>query len=207
MEEKEINPTDQDLERLESEMRRLKIEYDIFFNGGALKPPIDTKGRVETMIKRLFDVKGMNFGQRFKYNGLVARYNVMRELWRRQTQRREESGLPPTVEAVSAARALNIIIRCRDPKREPEKVSELYDHLLAAKRECGERVHNLSFEAFQGFILTRTAQMKRDLKADAVDFIIAVESGRVRFTARAANDDEPQRKIPTGALRRTGNLQ
>src|SRR5215813_13551904 len=149
MEEKLVNPIDQDLERLESEMRRLKIEYDIFFNGGSVKPPLDTKGRVETMIKRLFDVKGMTFGQRFKYNGLVARYNVMRELWRRQMQRREESGLPPTAEATSAARAFNITIRCRDPKQEPEKVSELYDYLIAAKRECGERVKNLSFEAFQ----------------------------------------------------------
>ena len=209
MEEKQISPVDQDLERLESEMRRLKIEYDIFFNGGTVKPPIDTKGRVETMIKRLFDVKGMTFGQRFKYNGLVARYNVMRELWRRQTQRREENGLPPTVEAASAARALNVIIRCRDPKREPEKVSELFDYLIAAKRECGERVNNLSFEAFQGFILTRTAQMKNDLHADAVDFHVAVESGKVKFTARAAKDDSGalKHRRGTGNLRNSGDLK
>src|SRR5262249_34923959 len=125
MEEKQLNPIDQDLERLEAEMRRLKIEYDIFFNGGMVKPPLDTKGRVETMIKRLFDVKGMTFGQRFKYNGLVARYNVMRELWRRQMQRREESGLPPTVEATSAARAFNITIRWRGPQKEPGEGREL----------------------------------------------------------------------------------
>ena len=209
MEEKVLNPIDLDLERLEAEMRRLKIEYDIFFNGGMVKPPIDTKGRVETMIKRLFDVKGMTFSQRFKYNGLVARYNVMRELWRRQMQRREESGLPPTVEATKAARAFNVTIRCRDPRHEPEKVSELYDHLVAAKRECGERVKNLSFEAFQGFIMTRTAQMKRDLQAEAVDFNIAVESGKVKFTARAAKEEPGFLKYRrnTGNLRNSGNLK
>jgi hypothetical protein len=193
-----INPIDQDLDRLESEMRRLKVEYDIYFNGGTAKPPMDTKGRVETMIKRLFDAKSVSFSQRFRYNSLVARYNVMRELWRKRTQDREESGRPPTVEAVQAARSLNVTIRCRDPKREPEKVSEIYDYLIAAKRECGERVSNLSFAMFQNFIMTRTTQIKEQLSSDAVDFIVAVEAGKVKFTARAA-DEKP--KGATGALK------
>jgi hypothetical protein len=193
-----INPTDQDLDRLETEMRRLKVEYDIFFNGGTAKPPMDTKGRVETMIKRLFDAKNISFSQRFRYNSLVARYNVMRELWRKRTQDREESGRPPTVEAVQAARSLNVTIRCRDPKKEPEKISEIYDYLIAAKRECGERVSNLSFAMFQNFIMTRTTQIKEQLASDAVDFIVAVESGKVKFTARAA---EEKPKGATGALK------
>jgi hypothetical protein len=193
-----ISPIDQDLDRLEAEMRRLKVEYDIYFNGGTAKPPMDTKGRTETMIKRLFDAKSISFSQRFRYNSLVARYNVMRELWRKRTQDREESGRPPTVEAVQAARSLNVTIRCRDPKREPEKVSEIYDYLIAAKRECGERVSNLSFAMFQNFIMTRTSQIKEQLSSDAVDFIVAVESGKVKFTARAA-DEKP--KGATGVLK------
>jgi hypothetical protein len=192
-----LNPIDQDLDRLEAEMRRLKVEYDIYFNGGMMKPPMDTKGRVDTMIKRLFDAKNVTFSQRFRYNSLVARQNVMRELWRKRTQERDESGRPPTVEAIQAARSLNVTIRCHDPKQEPEKVSEIYDYLIAAKRECGERVNNLSFSMFQNFIMTRTTQIKEQLSSDAVDFIVAVESGKVKFTARAA--EEKPRKA-TGAL-------
>jgi hypothetical protein len=190
---------DQDLDRLEAEMRRLKVEYDIFFNGGTVKPPMDTKNRVETMIKRLFDAKGLSFSQRFRYNSLVARYNVMRELWRKRTQDREESGKPPTVEAVLAARSLNVVIRCHDPKKEPEKVSEIYDYLIAAKRECGERISNLSFTMFQNFIMTRATQIKEQLASDAVDFIVAVENGKVKFTARAADDPANQ---ATGTLKK-----
>src|ERR1051325_6152038 len=106
-----INPIDQDLDRLEAEMHRLKVQDGNFFNGGTVKPPIDTKNRVETMIKRLFDMKGVSFSQRFRYNSLVARFNAKRELWRRQTQDREESGRPPTAEAVSAARSLDVVSR------------------------------------------------------------------------------------------------
>ncbi len=199
--QKPVNPIDQDLDRLDTEIRRLKVEYDIFFNGGTTKPPMDTKGRVEAMIKRIFEVKGMSFGQRFRYNNLVARYNVMRELWRRQQQKREENGSRlPTVEAVAAAKSINVAIRCHDPKREPEKVNELYDYLLAAKRECGERVNGLKYDMFQNFIVSRATQIKQTLKTDAVDFIVAVENGKVKFTARAVTD------ASKGPERKTGKL-
>jgi len=186
MEPKIENPIDQDLDRLEYEIRRLKVEYDIFFNGGTVRPPNDTKGRVETAIKRIYDSRGMSFGQRFRYNSLVARYNVMRELWRRQTQDREESGRPPTAEAHTALREQVAIIRCQDPKHEPEKVSELYDQLVAAKRKCGEKLGALSLEVFTQFLTSRADQIKDNLEADAVDFVVGVDNGRVKFAARPA---------------------
>jgi len=186
MDSKQANPIDEELDRLEYEMRRLKIEYDIFFNGGTSRPPLDTRGRVETTIKRLYDSRNLSFGQRFRYNGLVARYNVLRELWRRQTQEREESGRPPTAEAQVAARASVAAIRFNDLGNEPEKVSELYDTLIAAKRQCGERVGTLTLETFSDFLRARAEQLRRELAADAIEFVVGVENGRVRFTARPA---------------------
>jgi hypothetical protein len=186
MDSKQVNPIDDELDRLEYEMRRLKIEYDIFFNGGTARPPIDTRGRVETTIKRLYDARNISFSQRFRYNGLVARYNVLRELWRRQTQEREESGRPPTAEAQAAARERLLAIRFHDMQKEPEKISELYDSLIAAKRRCGERVGSLTLEAFTEFLKAHAAQLKRDLAAEAIEFVVGVDNGRVRFTARAA---------------------
>jgi hypothetical protein len=186
MEVKSDSPIDQDLDRLEYEIRRLKVEYDIFFNGGTVRPPIDTKGRVETGIKRIYDMRGMSFGQRFRYNSLVARYNVMRELWRRQTQEREESGRPPTHEAHTAVRENITVIRCHDPEHEPEKVSELYDHIVAAKRACGERIGALSLEVFTQFLTTRAEHIKDHLATEAVDFVVGVDNGRVKFAARPA---------------------
>jgi hypothetical protein len=53
------------LTRLEDDLRRLKVEFDIFLNGGAKRPPYDTKNRVETTIKRLADERSMPFAQRY----------------------------------------------------------------------------------------------------------------------------------------------
>ena len=71
---------DEYLDRLEDDMRKLRIEFDVFFNGGAKKPPYDTKNRVESLIKRFSDDRNMTFSQRFRYNTLVARYTSFREL-------------------------------------------------------------------------------------------------------------------------------
>jgi hypothetical protein len=186
MEQKIENPIDMDLEKLEFEIRRLKVEYDVYFNGASVRAPVETRGRVETAIKRIYDTRGLTFAQRFRYNGLVARYNVMRELWRRQTQGREESGRPPTVEAISAIREQVAVIRCHDPLLEPEKVSELYDQLVAAKRKCGEKLGALSLEVFTQFLTSRAEHIKDTLATDAVDFVVGVDNGRVKFAARPA---------------------
>ena len=97
--EKPPTPEEQ-LTRLEEDIRRLKIEFDTFFNGASKRPPYDTKGRVETVIKRLGDDRTLSFAQRFRYNSLTARYNAFRDLWRRTMQGREEGRDP-----ASAARA------------------------------------------------------------------------------------------------------
>ncbi|MEW6208264.1 MAG: MXAN_5187 C-terminal domain-containing protein [Acidobacteriota bacterium] len=195
MEQKIENPIDQDLDRLEVEMRRLKIEYDIYFNGGTVRPPLDTKGRVETTIKRLYDVRGMTFGQRFRYNGLVARYNVMREMIRRQEQDHEQSGRPPTAEAAAAMRNRVMTIRCHDPRHQPDKVSEIYNQLIIAKRDCGERIDGLTFDVFSKFLSARASQIKHDLSSDEIDFVVGVEEGRVKFTARAAKEAKSEEDI------------
>ena len=80
-------------------------------------------------------------------------------------------------------------------------MSEIYDYLIAAKRECGERVSNLNFDMFQDFIQTRTNQIKQQLAAEAVDYIVAVENGKVKFTARAAQDEVRPKEKHTGKLR------
>ena len=87
--EKQPTP-DEQLTRLEDDIRRLRIEFDIFFNGAAKRPPYDTKGRVETLLKRLGDDRTLTFAQRYRYNSLAARYNAFRDLWRRTMQGREE---------------------------------------------------------------------------------------------------------------------
>jgi hypothetical protein len=95
------------LTRLEDDLRRLKIEFDIFLNGGSKRPPYETKNRVDTTLKRLADDRGMPYAQRYLYNTLVGRYAAFQNFWRRSMQSREEGHkyhVPHHKVAVYAAR-------------------------------------------------------------------------------------------------------
>jgi hypothetical protein len=81
---------DQQIARLEEDVRRLKIEFDIFFNGGSKRAPHEARGRVESNIKRIADNRNLTYAQRYLFNNIVARYTSYRELWRRMLKQRNE---------------------------------------------------------------------------------------------------------------------
>ena len=74
---------DQKLSRLEDDIRKLKIDFDIYFNGASKRAPLEARARLESSIKRMSDNRGMTFAQRYYLNTLVARFTSYRELWRR----------------------------------------------------------------------------------------------------------------------------
>jgi hypothetical protein len=92
-------------------------------------------------------------------------------------------------EAQMAARVPTLVIRCRSIAK-TAKVTELYDHLIAAKRECGERIGGLSLEVFTQFLTSRTDQIRSNLKSEVVDFVVGIDSGKVKFVARPVKDDD-----------------
>jgi hypothetical protein len=188
---RENDPTpDDQLTRLEDDIRRLKIEYDIYFNGASKRPPYDTKNRVETLVKRLGDERALTFAQRYRYNSLAARYNAFRDMWRRTMQGREEGRDP-----VSAARASVKVSRereaetvsfvCVDAHKDVETVKNLYETLIEAKQKCGESTTDLSFPRFHRLIASKADGLKESSGCERVTFSVAVEGGHVSFKAKA----------------------
>ncbi|MGH9943487.1 MAG: MXAN_5187 C-terminal domain-containing protein [Pyrinomonadaceae bacterium] len=194
---RDAQPTvDEQLTRLEDDLRRLKVEFDIYFNGGTKRPPYDTKGRVETMIKRLGDDRTFNFAQRYHYNTLVARHTAFRDLWRRTMQDREEgrtaaghhhvaSRRREAAEKVAEVRTPGAAFVCADARTEVPTIKSLYDTLVAAKRECGESVDGLSFPQFHRLVVSKTEALKQSLSCERVRYSVSVENGQVSFKAKA----------------------
>lgn len=81
---------DQQIARMEEDLRKLKIEFDIYFNGSSKRPPLEARARLDSQIKRILDDRTLNYAQRFQFNALVSRFNSYRELWRRQLKARGE---------------------------------------------------------------------------------------------------------------------
>lgn len=187
----ENQPTvDEQLTRLDDDIRRLKVEFDVYFNGAAKRPPYDTKGRVETHLKRLGDDRTLSFAQRYRFNTLAARYTAFRDLWRRTMQGREEGR-----DRASAARATakqeavegftRTSLVCSDANKDVETVKHLYNALVEAKTKCGEPTDDFSFPRFHRLIASKADSLKEKLGCDRVRFSVDVEGGHVSFKARA----------------------
>ena len=86
----EVVTVDQQLARLEEDIRKLKIDFGIFFSGGLKRAPHEARGRVDAAVKRIADDRNLTYVQRYQFNGLVARYTSLRELWRRNLKSRGE---------------------------------------------------------------------------------------------------------------------
>jgi hypothetical protein len=180
---------DEELSKLEEGIRRLKIEYEAYFNGGAPRAPSDSVFRVETTIKKYGDNSmKLNFGQRFRFNQLTQKYAVYRDLWRKRLKDKEEGrgrfGQQPREPARAAAGARVV---CSDPEKEQDKVDQLLKAMIDAKRQAGERVDNIDPLTFSRFVQQKTRQVKESLGCTKVQFSVDVEDGRVKFKAIKAD--------------------
>ena len=197
---------DEELSALDEAVRRLKVEYDVFFGGGSKKPPVDTDWRVQSMIKRYSDSQRLNFSQRFKYNSIVQRYSIFNSLWQQKLRVKEEGYRRPqdallaiqglrTEQEHQAAAALEhphgksltepFAMTCSDPERDRARVHELYDAMVEAKRRLGEEAPIAKFDSFLAFVKTKTAQIRREHHCASVEYRVEVDGGHVKLKAKA----------------------
>ncbi len=82
---------DEELTLLEVHLRRLKIEYEVFFNNPTKKPPTDIEWKVLSLLRKFSDGGGrISFSQRYRYNAIAQRYAIYSDLWRKKARIREE---------------------------------------------------------------------------------------------------------------------
>src|SRR4029078_1066477 len=81
---------DEELTVLDTQLRRLKIEYEIYFSNPAKRPPTEVEWKVLSLLRKFSAGGRMSFSQRFRYNELAQRYAIYSDLWRKKNRIREE---------------------------------------------------------------------------------------------------------------------
>ena len=81
---------DEELSVLDTQLRRLKIEYEIYFSNPTKRPPTDVEWKVLSLLRKFSDGGRMSFSQRFRYNEIAQRYAIYSDLWRKKNRIREE---------------------------------------------------------------------------------------------------------------------
>ena len=181
---------DEEFNRLEDDLRRLKVEYEVYFNGGSPRPPHDTLFRVENTIKRYSSDQSMlNFSQRFRFTSLAQKYAVNSNLWRRRLQEKEEGRTLTGArrrpsEATISDGPVQVVLS--DPDSEAEKVGQLLRAMIRARKRAGQPLNDFDAAAFHRFIKDKTTQVKDTLSCKKVLFTLWAEEDRVRFIATKA---------------------
>jgi hypothetical protein len=192
---------DEELSLLDESVRRLKIEYDVYFGGGSKKPPADTEWRVQSIIKKFSDSQKLTFAQRFRFNSIVQRYSLFSDLWRQKMKIKEEGYRRPQDAVLgiagmrreqeqAAAQALEeggeaFKVACSNPDAEHETVRTLFNAMMEAKKKAGEAVSESSFDSFRSFVKKKTDQIRKDYGCHAVEYSVEVQDGQVRLKAKA----------------------
>ena len=197
---------DEELNILHDQLRRLKIEYEIFFNNPTKRPPADIEWRVTNLIRKFSDGTRMNFAQRYRYNEMAQRYAIQSDLWRKKTRIREEGYRRPqdailSVQGVAGASEREarpvygvtrgakgseepFSVQCSDAESEHEKVESLYKALNAAKQSAGEDAGG-TFDSFAAFMKKKTKEIRKQHGCDSVVYSVEMQDGRARLKAKA----------------------
>ena len=195
---------DEELDQLDTNLRRLKIEYEIYFNGGSKRPPSDTEWRVLSLLRKFSDGSRMNFSQRFRYNSMAQRYAIFSDLWRQKLKIKEEGYRRPQ-DALLSIQGLRTIeeekevsktspdpgakpftVQCSDVEQEPDKVKTLFKAFVEAKKNAGEKLTGTaSLDSFRTFVQKKTQQLRKEYGCQSVEYTVEVQDGQVRLKAKA----------------------
>jgi len=189
---------DEELTLLDTQLRRLKIEY-------TKRPPTDVEWKVLSLLRKFSDGTRMSFSQRFRYNEIAQRYAIYSDLWRKKARIREEGYRRPqdallSVQGVrpeehepehkvygvghKSSEEQPFAVEWSDARAEHDQVEKLYKVLTEAKKKAGETVSG-NIDSFTTFVQKKTSQIRKQYKCEKVEYSVEVQDGQVKLKAKA----------------------
>jgi hypothetical protein len=206
---------DEELNLLEQLLRRLKIEYEVFFNNPAKRPPTDVEWKVLSLIRKFSDGARISFSQRYRYNEMAQRYAVQSDLWRKKMRIREEGYRRPQ-DALLSVQGVRVP-ETREAKHHTPyglnknqegdtDVLEIADEPFSvqcsdatAEREKVESLYKAltaakqhagekvsgNLDSFAAFVQKKTTELRKQHHCHAVEYSVEVQDGHVKLKAKA----------------------
>jgi hypothetical protein len=200
---------DEELEKLEEDIRILKNKYDQFFAGIGKFPPSQERRNLEVYIHELNKQKMRDNTRRFRFNTLLSRFNQLRELWGRRTREREEGPLEFRRRQAAMAQPATPLPETPKPAagRPPvtseggesyvkmtrgsngEGLKRLYQEIEAEHLKLG-KPPAVTFEQLTAMVQKQSEMVRTKYQVDAVAFRVDVVDGKVKLKAKPLQDQE-----------------
>lgn len=191
---------DDELDKLEEDIRKLKNNYDQFFAGITKMPPTQQRRNVEIFIYELGKQKMRDSGRRFRFNTVLSRYNQFREMWARRMREREEgpldyrrrqAALSAPVQAPEPAPPVT------SPRPDPyvkvaagtngDEVRKLYQEIERAHVELG-KLPTVTLEQVAAMVKKQSDIVRERYHVNTVAFRVETVDGKVKLKAKPLQD-------------------
>jgi hypothetical protein len=206
---------DEELNLLDQQLRRLKIEYEIFFNNPAKRPPTDVEWKVVSIIRKFSESKRLSFSQRYRYNEMAQRYAIQSDLWRKKMRIREEGYRRPA-DAILSVQGVRLNeeraakhnpvygLQTQHAKSRADATEDAKPFSLQYSGETVERdqVATLykalteakvksgekvsgNFDSFEAFVKKKTSEIRKKHGCDTVVYSVEMQGGVAKLKAKA----------------------
>jgi hypothetical protein len=193
---------DDELDKLEEDIRRLKNKYDQFLTGITKVPPSFERHQVEAYIHELSKQKMRDNTRRFRFNTILSRYNQFREMWGRKIREREEGPLdfrrrqammssapaappPPPAARVTSAPADPYVKMT--PGANGDQIRKLYDEIEREHVKMG-KLTNVTLDQLTVMVQKQSELVREKYHVKTVAFRVETVDGKVMLKAKPLQD-------------------
>ncbi len=195
---------DEELDKLEEDIRRLKNRYDQFFSGISKVPPSFERHQVEAYIHELSKQKMRDNTRRFRFNTILSRYNQYREMWGRKMREREEGPLdfrrrqaamtaaapppppPPSSEPRGTSGGSDPYVRMA-PGSNGEVFRRLYEEIEREHVKMGKHA-TVTLDQLAAMIQKQSEMVREKYHVKTVAFRVETVDGKVKLKAKPLQD-------------------
>lgn len=173
-----------DIARLETGLRQLKVQYDMFFNGALKLPPREEHAALARLVRKHMNTSMAQYAQRFHFNALVSRYNSLSEHWGKTVRTLEEGDRrAPTPTRRSEREQLVAQCRVRDPRGDDEAMRELYKCFVEARRKAGVP-KSPTYDKFVRGVAGHADQLRKNSGCGEIELRLVVRDDKVQLKAK-----------------------
>jgi len=187
---------DDEIDKLEEDIRIVKNKYDQFFAGIQKTPPMQERRNIEVFLHELGKQKMRENARRFRYNQLLTRYNQYREMWARKMREREEGPLdfrrrnaalnepapPPRAAMPVTSPAADPYVKLAAGSN-GEEMKRLYAEIEQRHQELG-RLPAITFDQLRQMVQKQSELVRSRYHVDVVGFRVDVVDGKVKLKAK-----------------------
>ncbi len=187
----------EELELLEHNITRLKMEYEQYFMKILKREPLFLRGQVDKTIAFYTNQHIKNTADKFKFRNLADKYNSFKQYWIRTLkaiengtyQRRSEGSdgdmtntkLPPLPKSESEKVVRAVPPSEQEKKNEEKELKEVYNNYIEEMKKINEPTDNISFDFMKKAVIAQKKKAEERYGTKELNFKIKSAEGKVKI--------------------------